>query len=281
MASLSHVSGWFPLVQEAFPRTLLLSLEALQSRPVKGWAQRQARLLRLLYGSLGRTTLDRALAASRGQAGGLWRLLECRADVVMARSHLRPSIAAARQALRHGHLQVNGAVMTMPARILRPGDVLRGTPVSTVPEPHSPTPHAQSAGGQGPQAQSAGGQGPQAQSAGGLRPHLSSAQCAVLGQWLCKAMFRRRFVKRYDNPFGGRAPYYYVTLHHRGGSAGVPSQVASLTSTLLQGIHPQVPRVRPTQALQVEVSPRLGAAILLYSPQGVCLPCPVDVEALF
>ena len=94
-------------------------------------------------------------------------------------------------------------------------------------------------------------------------------------------MFRRRFVKRYDNPFGGRAPYYYVTLHHRGGSPGVPSQVASLTSTLLQGIHPQVPRVRPTQALQVEVSPRLGAAILLYSPQGVCLPCPVDVEALF
>jgi small subunit ribosomal protein S4 len=54
----------------------------------------------------------------------LLQLLELRLDAVVLRAGLVRTIYAARQAVTHGHILVNGRKSDRPARRLRPGDVV-------------------------------------------------------------------------------------------------------------------------------------------------------------
>lgn len=51
-------------------------------------------------------------------------LLETRLDALVLRSGLAPTIYAARQAVNHGHITVNGRKATIPSMRLKPGDVV-------------------------------------------------------------------------------------------------------------------------------------------------------------
>src|SRR5829696_7914092 len=54
----------------------------------------------------------------------LLQLLEMRLDATVLRAGFVRTIYAARQAVTHGHVQVNGRKVDRPSRRLRPGDVV-------------------------------------------------------------------------------------------------------------------------------------------------------------
>ena len=62
------------------------------------------------------------MAGSTGD--NLVLLLETRLDALVLRSGLAPTIYAARQAVNHGHIMVNGRKATIPSMRLKPGDVI-------------------------------------------------------------------------------------------------------------------------------------------------------------
>lgn len=57
-------------------------------------------------------------------AAALHKALEMRADNVVYRAGLAPTRRAARQAVSHGHITVNGRRITMPSYKVRVGDIL-------------------------------------------------------------------------------------------------------------------------------------------------------------
>jgi small subunit ribosomal protein S4 len=78
----------------------------------------------------------------------LLQLLELRLDAVVLRAGFVRTIYAARQAVVHGHLLVNGRRVNRPARRLQPGDTValaarsRDLPMFTVPLDNArPAPH--------------------------------------------------------------------------------------------------------------------------------------------
>jgi len=83
--------------------------------------------LRYHYG-LSEKQLKRYVAAAfskKGNSGtNLLMSLEARLDNVVFRMGLAPSIAAARQMTRHGHMTVNGRRVNIPSYQLRQGDVV-------------------------------------------------------------------------------------------------------------------------------------------------------------
>jgi small subunit ribosomal protein S4 len=62
------------------------------------------------------------MAGSTGD--NLVQLLETRLDALVLRAGLAPTIYAARQAVNHGHILVNGRKATIPSMRLKPGDVI-------------------------------------------------------------------------------------------------------------------------------------------------------------
>ena len=73
----------------------------------------------------------KAAAHMKGRTGdNLVLLLETRLDSMVLRAGLAPSIFAARQAVGHGHVTVNGKKVDIPSFIVRTGDVIGWKPVS-------------------------------------------------------------------------------------------------------------------------------------------------------
>jgi small subunit ribosomal protein S4 len=65
-------------------------------------------------------------AVKRGNTGeNLIQLLESRLDALLLRAGLAPTIYAARQAVSHGHVEVNGGKVKSPSYRMVPGDSLR------------------------------------------------------------------------------------------------------------------------------------------------------------
>ncbi len=64
----------------------------------------------------------RSVAGSTGQV--LLQLLEMRLDNTIFRMGLAPTIPAARQLVNHGHVMVNGRVVSIPSYNCRPGDAI-------------------------------------------------------------------------------------------------------------------------------------------------------------
>jgi small subunit ribosomal protein S4 len=96
--------------------------------------------------------LQNAFTHATRQAGNtgvrLLQLLELRLDAVVVRAGFVRTIYAARQAVVHGHLLVNGRRVNRPARRLQPGDTValasrsRDLPMFTVPLDNArPAPH--------------------------------------------------------------------------------------------------------------------------------------------
>lgn len=65
-----------------------------------------------------------ALKASGDNAKNLMRILEGRLDNVVLRAGFAPSRSAARQMVSHGHIKVNGTIVTIPSYEVRVGDKL-------------------------------------------------------------------------------------------------------------------------------------------------------------
>ena len=88
---------------------------------------REKQRLRRTYGmqeSQFRRFFERARRA-RGVTGEqLLQLLELRLDNLVFRMGFAPSRQAARQFVRHGHIQVNGRKATIPSNVLKAGDVV-------------------------------------------------------------------------------------------------------------------------------------------------------------
>ncbi len=68
--------------------------------------------------------VQKALSTPGNNAKNLLRLLESRLDNVALRAGLTLSRAAARQMVSHGHLCVNGSIVTVPSYSVRIGDVI-------------------------------------------------------------------------------------------------------------------------------------------------------------
>lgn len=67
----------------------------------------------------------KAAAGRKGDTGkNLLTLLESRLDNVVFRLGFAPTIPAARQVVKHGHVTVNGRRVDIPSYQLRPGDVI-------------------------------------------------------------------------------------------------------------------------------------------------------------
>jgi small subunit ribosomal protein S4 len=67
----------------------------------------------------------KAAASRKGDTGkNLLTLLESRLDNVVFRLGFAPTIPAARQVVKHGHVTVNGRRVDIPSYQLRPGDVI-------------------------------------------------------------------------------------------------------------------------------------------------------------
>ncbi|GAB4356255.1 MAG: 30S ribosomal protein S4 [Immundisolibacter sp.] len=67
----------------------------------------------------------KAAASRKGDTGkNLLTLLESRLDNVVFRLGFAPTIPAARQVVKHGHITVNGRRVDIPSYQLRPGDVV-------------------------------------------------------------------------------------------------------------------------------------------------------------
>ena len=71
--------------------------------------------------------MENAFGEATRQSGNtgvrLLQLLEMRLDTVVLRGGFVRTIYAARQAVTHGHVMVNGRKVDRPSRRLRPGDV--------------------------------------------------------------------------------------------------------------------------------------------------------------
>lgn len=71
-----------------------------------------------------RNTFEKA-QRSKGVTGEvLLQMLEARLDNVVYRLGIAPSRAAARQLVSHRHITVNGEVVNIPSRQLKPGDII-------------------------------------------------------------------------------------------------------------------------------------------------------------
>ncbi|MBE0673934.1 MAG: 30S ribosomal protein S4 [Bacteroidales bacterium] len=71
-----------------------------------------------------RNTFEKA-QHSKGVTGEvLLQMLEARLDNVVYRLGIAPSRAAARQLVSHRHITVNGEVVNIPSRQLKPGDII-------------------------------------------------------------------------------------------------------------------------------------------------------------
>jgi small subunit ribosomal protein S4 len=65
----------------------------------------------------------------KGQTGAaLLRFLEVRLDNIVRRLGFAVSLKAARQLVNHGHVSVNGRVLSIPSAILKPGDEVTMNP---------------------------------------------------------------------------------------------------------------------------------------------------------
>lgn len=89
---------------------------------------REKQRLRRIYGmheGQFRLFFERA-SRGRGVTGEtLLQMLELRLDNVVYRLGFAPSRSAARQFVRHGHVQVNGRKASIPSHVLKAGDVVR------------------------------------------------------------------------------------------------------------------------------------------------------------
>lgn len=66
--------------------------------------------------------VNKALQTPGNNAKNLISLLESRLDNVILKSNLAPSRSAARQMVSHGHIVVNGTILTIPSYSVRVGD---------------------------------------------------------------------------------------------------------------------------------------------------------------
>jgi small subunit ribosomal protein S4 len=83
--------------------------------------------LRLNYGLTERQLRDVVVEARRSKTATgpkIVELLERRLDNVVFRAGLAPTIPAARQLIRHRHVQLNGRTVTIPSLRVRSGDVI-------------------------------------------------------------------------------------------------------------------------------------------------------------
>ncbi len=92
-----------------------------------GLQLREKQKMRRIYGLLERqfrNTFQKA-AQMKGVTGeNLFSLLERRLDNVIHRMGLGSSRAQARQVVRHGHIQVNGAKVNIPSFLVKAGDLV-------------------------------------------------------------------------------------------------------------------------------------------------------------
>lgn len=82
---------------------------------------------RFSYGVSGKqftNYVNKALAASGNNAKNLLKLLEGRIDNAMVRAGFATTRSAARQMVSHGHITVNGKIITVPSYQVRIGDVM-------------------------------------------------------------------------------------------------------------------------------------------------------------
>jgi small subunit ribosomal protein S4 len=89
-----------------------------------GLQLREKQKARRIYGVLERqfrATFHKA-ERQKGVTGvALLQMLECRVDSVLYRLGLAPSRSAARQLVRHRHVEVNGKTMSIPSYVMKPG----------------------------------------------------------------------------------------------------------------------------------------------------------------
>jgi small subunit ribosomal protein S4 len=92
-----------------------------------GDMQREKQKVRFFYG-LDDRDIERYVRQASAQSGlfdaNMFRLLESRLDVVVRRLGLVPSGRAARQAVVHGHIAVNGRAVRTPSYRTKKGDVI-------------------------------------------------------------------------------------------------------------------------------------------------------------
>lgn len=98
-------------------------------RKVSGYKKQlvEKQRLRAQY-NISERQLSNAFAQAIRQSGNtgvrLLQLLELRLDAVVLRAGFVRTIYAARQAVSHGHIRVNGQKVDRPSRRLKPGDVV-------------------------------------------------------------------------------------------------------------------------------------------------------------
>ena len=88
---------------------------------------REKQKVKRMYGVLERQFrgyFDRASRKKGITGANLLQMLECRLDNVVYRLGFASSRAMARQLVAHGHIQVNGRRMDIPAGLVRAGDVV-------------------------------------------------------------------------------------------------------------------------------------------------------------
>lgn len=89
---------------------------------------REKQKVRRIYGLLERQfrTYYKRAERQKGATGeNLLRLLECRLDNVVYRMGFAPSRKAARQLIRHRHIEVKGRLLDIPSYQVRPGEEVR------------------------------------------------------------------------------------------------------------------------------------------------------------
>lgn len=102
---------------------------ATPRRKVSGYKKQlvEKQRLRAQY-NVSERQLENAFGEATRQSGNtgvrLLQLLEMRLDAIVLRGGFVRTIYAARQAVTHGHVQVNGRKVDRPSRRLRPGDVV-------------------------------------------------------------------------------------------------------------------------------------------------------------
>ena len=108
---------------------------ATPRRKVSGYKKQlvEKQRLRAQY-NMSERQLSNAFAEAIRQPGNtgvrLLQLLEMRLDAVVLRAGFVRTIYAARQAVTHGHIQVNGQKVDRPSRRVKPGDVVALAPKS-------------------------------------------------------------------------------------------------------------------------------------------------------
>ena len=102
---------------------------ATPRRKVSGYKKQlmEKQRLRAQY-NVSERQMENAFGEATQQSGNtgvrLLQLLEMRLDAVVLRGGFVRTIYAARQAVTHGHVMVNGRKVDRPSRRLRPGDVV-------------------------------------------------------------------------------------------------------------------------------------------------------------